>query len=550
MVDLDYSLPPDIEAAFNDYLSSLEPAPGFAALLEQELRHRHTELSAKKHFFSSPFLQWRRGKIVELVRTQPLLALIITLIILALLTGAAYAFGKLAGYIPGFGFTSDAQSVYLLSEPVETSGEDLILSVEQAVSDKARFWVKISIKGMINQEDFFQAFVSLPDGEKLPFQVGDTETNETENTTLIYLFPPLPDATDQLDLLIEGLGGQNFLIPLKLRPAKPDEILPSAPEPPTPLRSETHNGISMVLDHIAPSNEGTIFQASLQFDQPGMFILGDWNVSLMDQHGLIYPAIDISSNTENGNTKIFRTAPFTGNEQLTVSLNVFPYSDELPVYLDFSTDDANRFVFDPGPEPVLGQVWPLDNSIDVGGYMLRAVSARLASPDQLLFEFESPSNVTGVMLYTPDPLLLGGSGGVPQADGKISAGMTFKSIPSQAFEVRITGVYYTAHGDWVIQWRPPAAPQTSEIPATATAFPIQAPGATPTLSSSDPILLEVQNLAQKFDEPFQTGPAWIYIKIEREINPRPGQDFPPPYILSEEWIETGCGRLCDPQRAH
>ena len=204
----------------------------------------------------------------------------------------------------------------------------------------------------------------------------------------------------------------------------------------------------MVLDHIAPASDKTVFQVSLHFDQPGMSLNNDWNVSLTDQNGAIYPAIDITPDTMDGNAKIFQTSPFSGNEQLTVSLNVFPTAKELPVSIDFSMDDANGFLFDPGPDPAVGQIWTLDDVIQIGDFTLRAVNANLASPSELLFEFEPSENVTGVMLYTPDPLLRGAAGGIPQANGDISAGMTFQKIPAQPIEVRVTRLYNMAHGSW------------------------------------------------------------------------------------------------------
>jgi hypothetical protein len=51
-------------------------------------------------------------------------------------------------------------------------------------------------------------------------------------------------------------------------------------------------------------------------------------------------------------------------------------------------------------------------------------------------------------------------------------------------------------------------------------------------------LLEVQRLAQQFDAPFQEGPAWIHVVTERTSNPRSGQTYPLPYLISEQWIET------------
>jgi len=76
------------------------------------------------------------------------------------------------------------------------------------------------------------------------------------------------------------------------------------------------------------------------------------------------------------------------------------------------------------------------------------------------------------------------------------------------------------------------------VQPTVTSAPTQMPYATPTLASTTPILLEVQSLAQQFDAPFQEGPAWIHVVTERTTNPRSGQTYPLPYLMSEQWIET------------
>jgi len=475
---------------------------------------------------------------MQTLRARPILTLIVVLIVLSLLTGVAYALGRLAGFIPGFGFTSDAQSVYLLSEPVEVISGDMTLRVDQAVSDESKFWVNITAVGLPEELDFSQAFLLLPDGEKIPFQMGSGVNIDSSGAHLNYIFSPVPTTTSNLTLFIENLGGQNVSFPLQLRLAKPDEILPAEPEQSVQLRSETQDGVTLVLDHIAPASDKTVFQVSLHFDQPGMSLNNDWNVILTDQNGAIYPAIDITPDTMDGNAKIFQTLPFTGNEQLTVSLNVFPNAKELPVSIDFSMDDANGFLFDPGLDPAVGQIWTLDNVIQIGGFTLRAVRANLVSTTELLFEFESTENLTGVLLYTPDPLLRSASGEVTQVNGDVSAGMTFEKIPTQPFEVRVKRAYYTAHGSWEIQWQPSPAPQGAAVQPAVTSAPTQPPYATPTFASTNPVLLEVQRLAQQFDAPFQEGPAWIHVVTERTTNPRSGQTYPLPYLISEQWIET------------
>ena len=68
--------------------------------------------------------------------------------------------------------------------------------------------------------------------------------------------------------------------------------------------------------------------------------------------------------------------------------------------------------------------------------------------------------------------------------------------------------------------------------------PTPTPQAIPTLVSQDPLLLEVQALAQRFDQSIIQGPAWIHAMYENTSeNAPPGQTYPPPYYQSEEWYE-------------
>jgi len=538
MTDMDWGFPPDLGAAIVEFYTAPQPSSAFAARLEQELRQRQIELLQHKNQPHTHFSWFGKTKIMLTLRTRPILTLFVTLIALLLLTGAAYAFSRLKGYIPGFGFTTDMQSVYLLSEPVEVTVGGITLKVDQAVSDESQFWVNLTVSGLSAEHDFSQAYVFLPNGEKIAFLMSRGMIGDSEEANLAYIFPALPRAVSDFVLFIQDLGGQDFRVPIQLRLVKPGEILPSEPDQPEQWRSATQDGITLVLDGAAVANGKTVFQVSLHFDEPGMSLNSDWNVLLTDQNGAIYPAIDITPDTLDGNAKIFQTLPFTGNEQLTVSLSVFPNAQELPVSIDFSQDDTNGFWFDPGSDPAVGQTWALNEAIQIGSFTLQAVSARLESPSELIFEFETTRKISGVMLFTPDPSLRGASGGVPQVSGRVVAGMTFENIPLHPFEVRVTRVYSSAQGSWKIQWQPPFAFHGRAEQPTAASAPTPLRYATPTPFSMNPVLLEVQRLAQQFDALFQKGPAWIHVVTEKTMTPRAGQTFPPAFLISEQWIET------------
>ena len=204
---------------------------------------------------------------------------------------------------------------------------------------------------------------------------------------------------------------------------------------------------------------------------------------------------------------------------------------------DFSVD-LPGFSFDPGPTPQSGQSWTLNETVNVGSYKLHAVRATLQEPMNLVFEFEPAGNVTGVMLYTSDPLLRGSSGGVPTQGKNFTTVMKFEDLPAHPFEVHVRSVYSTVQGPWKIQWQPPAAPAPDASAAIPTEIPTLPPQATPTLvSSENPILLEAQMLTKKFDAYLQQGPGWVHIVSEGHTVPQPGQTYPPPYLKTEDWFE-------------
>jgi len=476
-----------------------------------------------------------RKSLMQTLRAKPALLLLVILLALTLLTGVAYAIGRLSGFIPGFGFTSDAEAVTILKETVSAESGGVTVSVEKAVHDGSRFWVEVSACGLPEGQDFSRAFVLLPSGEKIQSQMGGSTDTEAGEARLTYAFPALTGNPQRVTLLIENLGGQNFSLPLELRPIQPGELIPAPPTEAAPLQSETHGGLTLVLENVAPDTDKTVFQVSLRFDQEGMSLNSDWNVILTDANGRVYPLTDITPETMDiGQTRIYQTMAFSGSEQLTLSLVVFPDAENLPMMVSLMLDEAG-FTFDPGASPQVGQAWALDETVQVGAYTLHVVGARLVAPNELLFEFAPADSVTGVMLYSTQAG--GSSGGIPTAEGNFTAGMTFGKIPDRPFMVYVSSVYYTARGKWEIHWQPSASPaQASGLP-TSTPLPTPARYATPTFASADPLTLEVQALAQKFDAPLQQGPGWVHVITESIMSPRSGQTFPPPYITSEQWYE-------------
>lgn len=530
------ALPPNLDTSLDLFFAAPRPNPAFAIQLEAKLRQRHEEMVSSQKLFRYPRLS-NQSSFKQTLHTHPLLALFLAVLALLALTGMVYALSRLTGFIPGFGFTTNSGSVYILDGPVESSSNSITLKVNKAVNDGERFWVELTTNSLSERGDFASAFILLKNGEKVQSTIGGSVDINDGGARLSFLFPPIAGQPTEVTLQVEGLGGQDFNLILKLRPVRSGEFVPVPLDGKTQIQSETHNGVRLVLDHVAVDSSKTVFQVSLRYDQPNTWLGGPWNVTLSDESGALYPLTDVTPDTmTSGDTYVYQTTPFTGLEQLVLTLVTFPPSDTLPMFVDFS-GNSPIFTFDPGENPQEGQKWDLNQRLSAGGFDLKVVSAALTGKPSLVFEVEPGPSVTGVMFDSPEPLVSGSSGGVPVPSGNITAEMTFSRFPEQPFNIRLMRIYYQAKGSWQIHWQPPAAPPTG-APTLTHAAPTLAPLPTSTLATSDPILLEVQQLAQKFDAPFQQGAGWIHIVKETITHLQAGQAYPPPYLKSELWYEV------------
>ena len=182
MDELTPVLPPNLEAALDEFYAAPRPDPAFAACLEMQLRRRQIELVShgRKSRFST---QGARRTLTQTLRSRPALALLAAILAFLALTGMAYALGRLTGFIPGFGFTSQEGTIYVLAEPVEETSGNLTLHVNQAVDDGERFWVELAATGLAGREDFPRASLLLPGGERIEFQSGGSSDTSNEDET-------------------------------------------------------------------------------------------------------------------------------------------------------------------------------------------------------------------------------------------------------------------------------------------------------------------------------------------------------------------------------
>lgn len=145
MSEMKQNLPPTLRSTMDEFYTAPPPNPAFAEGLEAQLRQRQIELMARQLDLASQNdrmatapaivspkqkpgsqLPLNRSSFMHMLRTRPILAVIAAILALLLLTGIAYAVGRLSGFIPGIGFVNNVQSV--LETPIVVTREMLITS--------------------------------------------------------------------------------------------------------------------------------------------------------------------------------------------------------------------------------------------------------------------------------------------------------------------------------------------------------------------------------------------------------------------------------------
>lgn len=546
MNEQNLSLSPKLERALTDYYTTPQPAPDFADCLEQNLlaqfsastAHPRTGQPANRN---TPEPQ-RGSTFMQTLRTYPALVWLLAILALALLTGAAYALGQFSGYLPGLGFVQGKNGeVLTLSEPAQLRGDTFTLRVLQAVSDERTFSLTVEQKGqpplpVLQAEPF--ASIILPGGQALEFRQSYGSREQDNLLITVFEFSPLPPQTRQVVLRYELQDAGNSLwqveLPFGLRPLQADEVIPPpAGEAWQPITSESQAGLRLVLQNVATASDKTVLQVALRFDHPGGALHGEWGVLLKDEKGRVYPLSLLTSDTDNL-VKTYETRAFQGGEMLTLSLISFPDSAHLPLSQGFE-EEAQAFLFDPGPDAQVGQSWRLDKTLSAGEFSLKIVQATLVAPGVLELRTQSAVPVTAVFFSSEKSRRAAIN--PTEQDGSLISTLFFDPLPKEPFTIFLTRVYYPAQGEWNIHWLASAVSSEIQVGNTATLPPAPPLSVSPTPAFSDPAWVELVQLTESFDSSFQQGPGWIHYRTQTNTYPAAGQTFLPPLIFTEQWLE-------------
>ncbi|NMC81132.1 MAG: hypothetical protein GYA59_17365, partial [Chloroflexi bacterium] len=429
--------PPELESALFEFYAGPQPDAAFAARLEEQLRRRQTE-SVLPERPTHVSLWASRRSLMKTLRARPLLALLVAVLAVLVLTGVAYAIGRLAGFIPGVGFVEDVQSV--LKEPVVVTREipaptanngsqgaglsvgagglatqnrdGITITVKEAVAEADRLVVVYTVTGL--PADLFSRSpeqaqpaeepqpdqVRLPDGTVLSFHSGSGcqgwgDGVQTEVTCRLE-FPPLPAGVQTFTLEIQRLTNarpgelpENWQIPVRLAPVSPTQMAGGVEEP--GLSSPVVEGIRLLLIKAAQTPAQTAFQLAVQWEGQQRMVHHTGPVALQDAQGRYYL---LSGGPEGGRYSADEPNFSTLSSLVTTRLAAGqPVTFRLD-WIIMSAFGQDVLHFDPGANPQVGQEWTLDQEVEAGGFSLRFIRARLKeSPDDaptLEFDIEAP----------------------------------------------------------------------------------------------------------------------------------------------------------------
>jgi hypothetical protein len=464
-----------------------------------------------------------RRTLIMTLRARPILLILTILLALTLVTGVAYAIGRLTGFIPGIGFV-ETSTLRVLAEPVAVSRDGITVSIEQVIVDSDRTIIVYKTEGLTMEAANSKGegggpfgsehFLRLPDGTVLKENpdagyIGTPEPLihqvQTEggwpNYVWRLVYPSVPLQVNELTLVIPvlqnmpaGAAPENWEITFRLKPAPPEmtfapiTILPTinasitetGEAVPTTLSNvATLHGFTFQLDSVVELEDGFVFTGNLSWDASA-FPTGKGMIAeaviptLTDAGGGQIPIEEVRLNTLYGEYNVpwsYRTnrKSFTG--PLTFTISTIKTSVWLPpvdVEIDFGSD------------PQTGQKWEINRDFILEGHRVRLLSASLGLvPDTcqgvgISFEFQGDAPggyafaeepVPQEPMVCPDAHGGGGGGSGPYEPYTFFTGLSYRELPTGLHTYSIhVAVPYEVRGPWQVQWNPPLSSEPTPTP--------------------------------------------------------------------------------------
>ncbi|MBL0348710.1 hypothetical protein [Candidatus Villigracilis affinis] len=413
-------------------------------------------------------VQLERKSPMTTLRARPFVAILIALLILLTLSGVVYAIGRSLGYIPGIGIVDQSTPIRVLAEPVSQTRDGITITVSDVVLTSSKTVVVYTVDN-IPQEKLSRDVAAPGCGSKpeehtllttsenlIPKDLGYEMSGWGAGYKVRHIFAPLPADINDAVLIIPCIEGslqgtlpENWELPLQFIPAPPDmTVVPVVEVTPS---QEPASDNPLKLEKIAETEKGYIFVGT--FDSTGL----PQGAQAMD-----FSTFPIFTDAD-GQDVIYDFANFQLDQPAELPpVGSFPWAFEIigkdhayPLTMTVSavaaqySESSASFEFDAGPNPQEGQVWDLNQDIELAGFPVRVVKA-IRTADGYSFDFESAAMFHGVSLAIGNSLPVGSGLGDP---GHFISVVRFEGeVPSGKLTVQASNPVVAVSGNWQIQW--------------------------------------------------------------------------------------------------
>jgi hypothetical protein len=468
MNELTTKLPQDLEETLAKYYSAPAPSAEFASRLELQLRRKIQQ--NKKNIFE-------RNTFMQTLRTRPLMAALIALLILLMLSGVAYAIGRSLGYIPGMGIIDQSTPLRVLAEPVSQTQDGITITVKDAVISSDKTILTYTIENIppdklspitdVPCPDWPQLL--LPDGTLYKLDGGDGNVYEMR---LIYA--PLPANVQDATLLIPCIQGagpgvlplpENWELALRFIPAPPDmtvfPVIELTPSPVVETGATEKNPLT--ITKIIDTGDSYILIGEFQSPPaPSQEIeSGVYGSRVIDANGRDVPfelfPQDISMPTPSSPTAEVWAMKF--GKGFTPPVHI-TYTKQY-IIAD-SSQEKVEFEFDAGENPQVVRTWQMNKEFTLANHTFTLASVVALPSNSYEFNFTSTDNSiysVDVVIDGYPPDAMGGgmdAAAIGTAGGSwgVSIG-PYRELPRGKLKVILSQLWYVGDiKDWTIDWQP------------------------------------------------------------------------------------------------
>lgn len=447
--------------------------------------------------------QAERKDFMQTVRTRPALALVLVLLALALLSGVAYAIGKVTGYIPGVGIVDQSAPLRVLSEPVIVEREGLTVTISTVVASAEQTFVAFALDGIVvsgmgRPICGETPSLVLPDGSGLDvIAMDDGGPQGGRVGTILKLEQGITYASIPADvnevvftlpcILPQGTGPENWQIPLTLSPAPADYATPaveigatfvaSNPESAvTPSPAVSSGSTPVVSDPSLPNGSGLYLDKVIEL--PSSYILVGNFTDTGDLPGPLVINLDPYEDLPRMEDEAGNPVAFQVRDDIEPAttwadrdwVRTWAYEIQKPVQgpvtitldqINISASDSTQFSFDAGAKPQVGQKWELNlpvnlrnyeyviDSVEVveGGYLFKYHSGVDVPQDSLLL------NIVGYSAEQDNGRTVWQETVIEYAKSLIYAA----PFPAGQLTVELTvNETVPLDGPWTLTWTPPS----------------------------------------------------------------------------------------------